>query len=104
MIRVIVTGAGAVGFKVADGLGKIFTGVDVVIDFTAPEASIDHLREASKAGVAIVVGTTGLTKEHLAEARRLTLDDACEIVKYSEIYDPAYHYDIVFCARTLGDD
>src|SRR3989337_208445 len=72
-----VAGIGAVGVKVADGLVKIITGADVVIDFTAPEASIDHLREASKAGVAIVVGTTGLTKEHLAEARRLAAHIAC---------------------------
>src|SRR3970282_38434 len=70
-------GIGAVGVEVAGGVGGIIAGADVVIDFTAPEASVDHLRAASQAGVPIVVGTTGLTKEHLAEARRLAAQMAC---------------------------
>ena len=54
-----VAGVGAVGVKVTDGLARIITGADVLIDFTAPDASLDHLRAASKAGVAIVVGKIG---------------------------------------------
>ncbi|MGH7404773.1 MAG: 4-hydroxy-tetrahydrodipicolinate reductase [Candidatus Methylomirabilales bacterium] len=99
-----VAGIGAVGVKVADGLAKIITGADVVIDFTAPEASIDHLREASKAGVAIVVGTTGLTKEHLAEARRLAAHIACVISPNMSVGVNVLFKVLREVARTLGDD
>ena len=99
-----VAGIGAVGVKVADDLAKIITGADVVIDFTAPEASIDHLREASKAGVAIVVGTTGLTKEHLAEARRLAAHIACVISPNMSVGVNVLFKVLREVARTLGDD
>jgi 4-hydroxy-tetrahydrodipicolinate reductase len=99
-----VAGIGAVGVKVADGLARIITGADVVIDFTSPEASIDHLRAASKAGVAIVVGTTGLTKEHLAEARRLADHMACVISPNMSVGVNVLFKVLREVARTLGDD
>lgn len=37
--------------------------VDVVVDFTAPEASVDYASAAANAGVPIVVGTTGFSDE-----------------------------------------
>ena len=37
--------------------------VDVVIDFSAPAASIDYATAAAAAGVPIIVGTTGFTDE-----------------------------------------
>ena len=37
--------------------------VDVVINFTAPESSVDYATAAAEAGVPIVVGTTGFTDE-----------------------------------------
>lgn len=48
---------------------------DVLIDFTAPEALGRHLEEALKAGIAIVIGTTGLASEH----HRLIDDAALKI-------------------------
>jgi 4-hydroxy-tetrahydrodipicolinate reductase len=99
-----VAGIGTVGVKVADGLARIITGADVVIDFTAPEASIDHLRAASKAGVAIVVGTTGLTKEHLAEARHLAAHMACVISPNMSVGVNVLFKVLREVARTLGDD
>jgi len=99
-----VAGVGAVGVKVTDGLARIITGADVLIDFTAPEASLDHLRAASKAGVAIVVGTTGLTKEHLAEARRLAAHMACVVSPNMSVGVNVLFKVLREVARTLGDD
>jgi len=99
-----VAGIGAVGVKVADGLARIIAGADVVIDFTAPEASVDHLRAASQAGVPIVVGTTGLTKEHLAEARRLAAHMACVISPNMSVGVNVLFKVLREVARTLGDD
>src|SRR3712207_1559592 len=37
---------------------------DVLIDFTAPDALIAHLEAAVATGTPIVIGTTGLGKDH----------------------------------------
>jgi 4-hydroxy-tetrahydrodipicolinate reductase len=39
------------------------TDVDVVVDFTAPDASVDYVQAAAAAGVPIVVGTTGFSDD-----------------------------------------
>ncbi|WP_435182732.1 4-hydroxy-tetrahydrodipicolinate reductase [Halobellus sp. EA9] len=49
--------------------------VDVLVDFTVPEASVDYLRAAADSGVAAVVGTTGYDDDHLE-----TLDSVAESV------------------------
>jgi len=51
------------------GLGK----GGVIVDFTRPEATLEHLTIAQKTGTAMVIGTTGLTAEQektLSEAAR----------------------------------
>jgi len=55
-----------VGADVAQGVA----GADVLLDFTRPEGTLSHLRACASAGVAAVVGTTGLSasdKRTLAE-------------------------------------
>jgi len=44
---------------------------DVFIDLTRPEAAFSHTRTALSFGVRAVVGTTGLTDDHLAEIKAL---------------------------------
>jgi len=39
----------------------------VLIDFTAPAASVSHVRAAAKSRTAVVVGTTGISAEQRAE-------------------------------------
>lgn len=99
-----VAGLGSVGVKVADDLTKIITGGNVVIDFTAPEASIGHLRAASDAGVAIVVGTTGLSKDQLEEARRLATKMPCVISPNMSVGVNVLFKTLKEVASALGDD
>jgi 4-hydroxy-tetrahydrodipicolinate reductase len=47
-------------------------GVDVVIDFTAPEAAVENIRAVLALGARIVVGTTGWYT-HLPELKALTI-------------------------------
>lgn len=99
-----VAGLGPIGAKVTDDIARIMTGANVVIDFTAPEASIGHLRAAGDAGVAIVVGTTGLTKDQLEEARRLATTMACVISPNMSVGVNVLFKTLKEVARTLGDD
>ena len=99
-----VAGIGPVGVKVNSSLSEVLSGADVIIDFTAPEASIAHLRAASDAGVAIVVGTTGLNKEQLEEARRLAAKMSCVISPNMSVGVNVLFRVLTEVARFLGDD
>ncbi len=59
----VVAGIGPVGISVADDLAKALGGADVVVDFTAHEASARHAEICAERGVPIVIGSTGFTPE-----------------------------------------
>ncbi|MEK5772948.1 4-hydroxy-tetrahydrodipicolinate reductase, partial [Acinetobacter variabilis] len=61
-----MAGIGAVGVKVVGSLEEVVKDCDVVIDFTAPAATIHPLKVCRENGVAIVIGTTGLNDEQKA--------------------------------------
>lgn len=71
----LVAGIGAVGVIVSEGPGD--AAADVMIDFSAHEAAPEHARAAAAAGIALVLGTTGLTAGErdavLAAARRVPI-------------------------------
>jgi 4-hydroxy-tetrahydrodipicolinate reductase len=50
-------------------LAEILDGVDVVVDFTRPETALDNARQCVRAGVHVVVGTTGWDPEQLRSER-----------------------------------
>lgn len=50
--------------KVSDDCGEIKS-VDVLIDFTTPEATMEHLAAAVRHNRSIVIGTTGLSDEQV---------------------------------------
>lgn len=58
------TGLPACGIAIVDSAARLFEGCDVVIDFTSPVALSEHIWLAAARGVALVVGTTGLTDVH----------------------------------------
>lgn len=53
------------------------TEIDVLVDFTQPNAVAANVSAALSAGVDCVVGTTGLSAEELEELSREAIDGAC---------------------------
>ena len=45
-------------------------GSDVLIEFTSPEATIEHLEACQKFGVNMVIGTTGLSQPQIARIKK----------------------------------
>jgi 4-hydroxy-tetrahydrodipicolinate reductase len=45
-------------------------GSKVLIEFTSPDATIEHLKVCQKYGVNMVIGTTGLTKSQIAQIKK----------------------------------
>lgn len=58
-----LAGIGRLGVALAGSLAEVIDQFDVVIDFTAPAATVAHLALCQAHGKAIVIGTTGLNEE-----------------------------------------
>ncbi|MEB3767406.1 4-hydroxy-tetrahydrodipicolinate reductase [Acinetobacter sp. MD2] len=56
-----LAGIGHIGVQISGSLTEVLAACDVVIDFTAPAATEQHLKLCREAGVAMVIGTTGFS-------------------------------------------
>lgn len=70
-------GRGTLGIPVASGLESIIDNGDVVIDFTGPEASMEHLRLAAERSKPMVIGSTGFSPGQGEEIRTLCTSLPC---------------------------
>jgi len=66
-----VPGVAGASFLLEDSLAHVVDDCDVVIDFTHSDASLLHLRLTSEKGKAIVIGTTGISPETMAEMKAM---------------------------------
>ncbi|MCC7261122.1 MAG: 4-hydroxy-tetrahydrodipicolinate reductase [Candidatus Latescibacteria bacterium] len=94
----------ATGRKVSADLASIVAGAQVVIDFTAPEATLANGPVCAAAGVAMVVGTTGMKPEQVATFQRAVQPVACVMApNYSTAMNVLFKL-VEEAARILGDD
>lgn len=56
------------GVSVTSSLAAVIGECDVVVDFTNPEAALEHIGICAEAGVPLVVGTTGFSAAQLDKA------------------------------------
>lgn len=54
------------GVRIGADLDAALRGADVLVDFTRPEGTMDHLDACSRHGVKLVIGTTGFSPEQKA--------------------------------------
>jgi 4-hydroxy-tetrahydrodipicolinate reductase len=100
----VVAGTGESGVRIGDTLEALVGDFDVLIDFTAPAASLVHLDICRRHGKCMVIGTTGFTLEQ----RRMIVDAATQI---GVVMAPNMSVGVNLClkllataARVLGDD
>lgn len=60
-------------------LESIIEKTDVLIEFSTPEATLEHLRIVYKYKKAVVIGTTGFSKEQIQEIDRIAKEIPCVI-------------------------
>lgn len=65
-------GMGELGVRLSDSLDNIIEAGDVVIDFTAPAATVENVKIAAEKGKAIVIGTTGLSGNESETIRQMS--------------------------------
>jgi 4-hydroxy-tetrahydrodipicolinate reductase len=100
----VLAGSGATGVAIIDDAAAVFAAADVVIDFTAPDATAAHAAMAAEAGCAFVAGTTGLEEVH-----RAALDAAAAKVPVVWASNMSSGVNLLFAlteqvARALGAD
>ncbi len=64
MLGILAKGTGP---KISATLDEIIKDIDIVIDFTMPEATMAHLQAIASAGKGIVIGTTGFSPEQVKQ-------------------------------------
>ncbi len=58
-----LAGLGRIGVPISEMVDKLMRDSDVVLEFTSPQATVEHAALAAKLGKAMVIGTTGLSPE-----------------------------------------
>jgi len=66
-----IAGFGTCGVKVSAGLESVIDQGDVIIDFTFHQATCEFAKLAAEHKKAMVIGTTGLSSEDLANLKKL---------------------------------
>lgn len=59
-----IAGIGHLGLEISDNALEMFVGIDAVLDFTVPDASVEFSAIAAQARIVHVIGTTGFTQAH----------------------------------------
>jgi 4-hydroxy-tetrahydrodipicolinate reductase len=67
-----VSGVGKIGVPIDADLASLIKGAGVIIEFTAPDATLEHVKIAAEKNIPIVVGTTGLNQKQLDEIKKLS--------------------------------
>ncbi len=73
----VVAGIGPLGVAISDQATEVLDRAEVIIDFTFHEATMKLARLVAERGQAMVIGTTGLTPDNLAELKELSRHFPC---------------------------
>src|SRR5208337_3929176 len=68
----LLLGTGEIKVQLSDVLENIIAKGDIVIDFTVPAATMQHAKIAAENGKAMVIGTTGFSKDEIEVLRELS--------------------------------
>ena len=99
-----IAGVGTLGVSITDNLSEVLDEADVVIEFTAPSASIEHLRNVGDAGKTMVLATTGFTEAELAEVHELAEKIPCVMAPNMSVGVNVMLQAVQLVAKALGDD
>lgn len=99
-----LAGIGVLNVKVTESLDHFADCIDVLIDFSSPEATLDHLRVCQKQGIAMVIGTTGMTHEQDTAVEQAAQHiPICKASNFSTGVNVCFKL-LDIAARTFGDD
>ncbi len=95
---------GGVLVTITDDLAAALKTGDVLIDFTFPEASLGHIRTCAELGKPLVIGSTGFSKEQLAEIGKYVQKVPCVLSPNMSIGVNLCFKILEEIAKTIGED
>lgn len=99
-----LAGIGPKNAPVVGNLEDVVDACDVIIDFTAPDCSIETLRVAAQKRRAVVVGTTGFSAGQKKEIAGIARQTRCVMAPNMSIGVNVLFKVVRDIARALGDD
>jgi len=97
-------GCGRAGIPISDDLASLLDRGEVVVDFSAPEATLQHLRAVAQHKRAMVIGTTGFSPLQMDELKSLVRQVPCVLSPNMSVGVNLIYKVISEMAKTLGDD
>jgi len=93
-----------VGVKIVAALKDVMDQGDVLIEFTKPQASLENMRMTATRGIAMVIGTTGITGDTLREVESLGRKSKCVMSPNMSVGINVMFKIVEDVARILGRD
>jgi 4-hydroxy-tetrahydrodipicolinate reductase len=90
-----LAGVGKLGVTISDDLAKVAGDFDVVIDFTAPAATLYHLDVCAQHGKRLVIGTTGFDDAGKARIAEVAADNGI-------VFAPNMSVGVNLCLKLLA--
>ncbi|MCE5194437.1 MAG: 4-hydroxy-tetrahydrodipicolinate reductase [Nitrospiraceae bacterium] len=99
-----IAGIGDIGVRLTDNLEDIISGIDVIIDFTSPESTKQNIKTASKHKKAMIIGTTGISRDDKKEIESLAKNIPCVLASNMSTGVNLLLKVLKDVARVLGDE
>ncbi|HMH50818.1 MAG TPA: 4-hydroxy-tetrahydrodipicolinate reductase [Candidatus Acidoferrum sp.] len=99
-----VAGVGTMGVSIGADVTSALVRDRVLIEFSAPEPTLEHLRRAAEVGARAVIGTTGFTPAQRAEIGELARSTAIMLSPNMSVGVTLALQVLATMARALGDD
>ena len=100
----VVAGIGDIGVPITGELEDILQNADVVIEFSKPEATLEHLQQVVNADKAMIIATTGYDADELATVKELASQIRCVMAPNMSLGVNVMIQALELIAKALGDD
>jgi 4-hydroxy-tetrahydrodipicolinate reductase len=99
-----IVGIGETNIKLTDKLEDIIDSCDVIIDFTSINSALEHIKLAFERKKAMVIGTTGFSKEELEPIKEFSKNIPLVLAPNMSVGVNLLLKVLQDIARVLGDD
>lgn len=100
----VIAGTGEHGISLSPGIEEIIDAVDLIIDFTAVESTKQNLKIAAAKRKAMIIGTTGFSRDDLQEVESLSETIPCVLASNMSLGVNLLLKVLGDIARVLGDE
>lgn len=100
----LVAGVGELGIPITGDLKDVISNADVVIEFSTPEVTLQHLKQVVAADKAMIIATTGFSPDELTEIQELSSKIRCVMAPNMSLGVNVMIRALELIAKSLGDD